>query len=248
MSPYLAMPFSLLTILVSVPFSIILLCIAGTLWGGNIRFTTPMLFALGFLSLVTTGGLGGLFLGTASTDIYLHDTYFVVGHFHTIMGSSVLFGVFAATYFWFPKMFGRMMNERLGKLHFWLTFLGVYAVFVPMHFLGMSGMMRRIYSSIEYEFLEKLQPMNVFISYAAFVLIGAQFLFLINLHWSLKRGAKADGNPWGAATLEWQTDSPPSHGNWEGELPTVHRWAYDYAVPNGGQNFASQTATEKAEP
>ncbi len=242
MSPYLAMPFSLLTILISLPFATVLLCIAATLWGGNIRFTVPMLFAIGFLSLVTTGGLGGLFLGTASTDLYLHDSYFVVGHFHTIMGSSVLFGIFGATYYWFPKMFGRKMNESLGKLHFWLTFVGVYAVFLPMHYLGAQGMMRRIASPLEYDFLKSLQPLNVFISVAAFILIAAQFLFVFNFFWSMKRGEKADSNPWGATTLEWQTSSPPPHGNWGDKFPTVHRWAYDYNASGSPEDFLPQTA------
>lgn len=241
MNPYIAMPFSLLTILISLPFATMLLCIAGTLWGGNIRFTTPMLFAIGFLSLVTTGGLGGLFLGTASTDLYFHDTYFVVGHFHTIMASSVLFGIFAATYYWFPKMFGRKMNEALGKLHFWISFVGIYVTFLPMHYLGSQGMMRRIASPLEYDFLKHLQPLNVFISIAAFILIAAQLIFVFNFFWSLRRGEKAEDNPWGAVTLEWQTSSPPPHGNWGKELPTVYRWAYDYNAPGAPEEFLPQT-------
>ncbi|GBC98451.1 Alternative cytochrome c oxidase subunit 1 [bacterium HR17] len=241
MNPYLAFPFSLLTILVSVPFATVLLCIAGTLWGGNIRFTTPMLFAIGFLSLVVTGGFGGLSLGVAANDLHLHDTYYVVGHFHVIMGSSVLFAIYAATYFWFPKMFGRMMNERLGKWHFWLSLFGVYGVFLPMHYLGLSGMMRRIYTLLEYDFLKHLQPINTFISVAAFVLIAAQALFVVNFFWSLKRGEQASANPWGATTLEWQTSSPPPHGNWGTELPAVYRWAYDYSPPDSPTDFRPQT-------
>ncbi|MFA0757095.1 MAG: hypothetical protein YPKNTGVA_002627 [Candidatus Fervidibacter sp.] len=241
MNPYLALPFSLLTILVSVPFATILLCLAGTLWGGSFRFTTPMLFALGFLSLVTVGGFGGLSLGVAANDLHLHDTYYVVGHFHTIMGSSVLFGIYAATYFWFPKMFGRMMNERLGKWHFWLSLLGVYAVFIPMHWLGLAGMPRRYYAFTEVEFLKPFLPLNTFISVAAFILIAAQLLFAVNFFWSLWRGEKASDNPWGATTLEWQTSSPPPHGNWGAELPTVYRWAYDYSVPNAPTDFIPQT-------
>ncbi len=251
MNPYLAMPFSLLTILVSVPFGTILLCIAGTLWGGQFRVTTPFLFAVGFLSLVTTGGVGGLFLGTASTDLYLHDTYFVVGHFHTIMASSVLYGIFAATYYWYPKMFGRMMSERLGKWHFWLTFVATYFTFLPMHYLGMSGMMRRIFSPLEYNFLSHLQPVNVLITIAAFVLIAGQFLFIFNFFWSLKRGKVAGDNPWGATTLEWQTPSPPPHGNFGPELPTVYRGPYDLGpgsptgdlVPQIAPGFGSPTVT-----
>ncbi|MCS7224432.1 MAG: cbb3-type cytochrome c oxidase subunit I [Armatimonadetes bacterium] len=242
MNPYLAMPFSLLTILVSVPFGTILLCIAGTLWGGKFRVTTPFLFSLGFLSLVTTGGVGGLFLGTASTDLYLHDTYFVVGHFHTIMASSVLYGIFAATYYWYPKMFGRKMSERLGKWHFWLTFIATYLTFVPMHYLGMGGMMRRIYSPLDYEFLAGLQPINVLISGAAFVLMAAQFLFVVNFFWSMRRGEIASENPWEATTLEWQVPSPPPHGNWGRDLPVVYRGPYDLGpiAPKG--DFLPQTA------
>jgi cytochrome c oxidase subunit 1 len=190
MNPYLALPFSLLTILVSVPFATILLCLAGTLWGGSFRFTTPMLFALGFLSLVTIGGFGGLTLGVAANDLHLHDTYYVVGHFHVIMGSSVLFGIYAATYFWFPKMFGRMMNERLGKWHFWLSLLGIYAAFIPMHWLGLSGMPRRYYAFTELEFLKPFLSLNIFISIAAFVLIAAQLLFVVNFFWSLWRARR----------------------------------------------------------
>jgi cytochrome c oxidase subunit 1 len=241
MNPYLALPFSLLTILVSVPFATILLCLAGTLWGGSFRFTTPMLFALGFLSLVTIGGFGGLTLGVAANDLHLHDTYYVVGHFHVIMGSSVLFAIYAATYFWFPKMFGRMMNERLGKWHFWLSLLGIYAAFIPMHWLGLSGMPRRYYAFTELEFLKPFLSLNIFISIAAFVLIAAQLLFVVNFFWSLWRGAKAGDNPWGATTLEWQAPTPPPHGNWGKELPTVYRWAYDYSVPGAPDDFIPQT-------
>ncbi len=236
MHPYLALPFSLLTILVSVPFAIILLCIAGTLWGGNIKLTTPMLFALGFLSLVIIGGFGGLSLGVASNDLHLHDTYYVVGHFHTIMASSVLFAIYAATYYWFPKMFGRMMDERLG-----LTLLGVYATFLPMHFLGLSGMPRRYYAFTEVEYLRQFLPLNTVISWAAFVLIAAQLLFVVNFFWSLKRGKPAGDNPWGATTLEWQTSSPPPHGNWGEKEPVVYRWAYDYSLPGAPTDFIPQT-------
>jgi cytochrome c oxidase subunit 1 len=157
------------------------------------------------------------------------------------MGSSVLFGIYAATYFWFPKMFGRMMNERLGKWHFWLSLLGIYAAFIPMHWLGLSGMPRRYYAFTELEFLKPFLSLNIFISIAAFVLIAAQLLFVVNFFWSLWRGEKASDNPWGATTLEWQTSSPPPHGNWGAELPTVYRWAYDYSVPNAPTDFIPQT-------
>jgi len=224
LNPYIAMVFSLLTILISVPFGTIILCYAATLWKGKIQFTTPMLFSIGFLSLVVTGGLGGLFLGTASTDLYLHDTAFVVGHFHVIMASSVLFAIFAATYYWFPKIFGRFMSESLGKWHFWLSFIGIYATFVPMHVMGLGGTMRRIYSPHAYQYLQQWVPWEKAISVFGLILIAAQLVFVVNFFWSLFKGRRAtDPNPWRANTLEWQASSPPPHLNWGAEPPVVYR-------------------------
>lgn len=243
MNPYLGMAFAITTLMVAIPSAIKTFNWLATLWGAKIWFTTPMLFALGIVSLFVTGGLSGIFLGTSATDIQVHDTYFVVGHFHFIMAGASLFGVFAATYYWFPKMFGRMINEKLGKLHFWLTFITYYSTFFPMHFLGMAGMMRRIYDPTVYEFLKPLQSINVFITISAFVLGAAQFIFLFNFFWSLFKGGKAERNPWKATTLEWTTSSPPPHGNWGAILPTVHRWAYDYSVPDAPEDYIPQTVS-----
>ena len=243
LNPYIAMVFSLLTILISVPFGTIILCYAATLWKSKIRFTTPMLFSIGFLSLVVTGGLGGLFLGTASTDLYLHDTAFVVGHFHVIMASSVLFAIFAATYYWFPKIFGRFMSEALGKWHFWLTFIGVYAVFIPMHIMGLGGTMRRIYSPHAYQYLQQWTPWEKALSIFGLILIGAQLLFVVNFFWSLFKGRRAtDPNPWQANTLEWQTSSPPPHLNWGEEQPVVYRGPYEFSRPDTAEDYLPQNA------
>ena len=247
MSPYTAIVFALVTTAIAVPSAIKTFNWLGTIMGGNLRLTTPMLFALGFVSLFVTGGLGGLFLNQPSTDIFLHDTYFVVAHFHLIMGVASIFGIFAASYFWFPKMFGRLMNESLGKIHFWLTFVGVYAIFMPMHFLGMEGNPRRYPELTGFDFLEPLQSLHLFISIAAFITIGAQLLFVANLFWSLFRGPKAEMNPWDCTTLEWAVPSPPPHDNWAGKEPVVYRGAYEYNVPGEAEDFTMQTAPEKTE-
>ncbi len=240
MSPYSAIAFSLLTMSIGVPSAIKTFNWLGTLWGGSIRFTTPMLFAIGFVSLFVTGGVSGLFLAQPSLDLFLHDGYFVVAHFHIIMGVAAIFGIFAATYFWFPKMFGRMMNDTMGRLHFWITFLGVYAIFMPMHFLGLVGHPRR-YSGLEnFEFLQPLHPVHFFITIAAFITIGAQLIFLFNFLWSLKRGKKADINPWHATTLEWTVPSPPPHDNFAGHEPVVYRGPYEFAVPGAVEDYVPQ--------
>lgn len=247
MSPYTAILFSLVTTVIAVPSAIKTFNWLGTIMKGNLRLTTPMLFALGFVSLFVTGGLGGLFLNQPATDIYLHDTYFVVGHFHLIMGVASIFGIFAATYFWFPKMFGRLMNESLGKIHFWITFVGVYAIFMPMHFLGMEGNLRRYPELTGFDFLEPLHSLHLFISVAAFITIATQLIFLFNLFWSLFRGQKAGMNPWECTTLEWTIPSPPPHDNFAGKEPVVYRGAYEYSVPGEPQDFTMQTAPEKTE-
>src|SRR5947207_3827192 len=189
MSPYSAMAFSVLTMTIGVPSAIKTFTWIGTLWVGQIRFTTAMLFALGFVSLFITGGISGIFLGQPALDLYFHDTYFVVGHFHMIMGVAAIFGMFAGTFYWFPKMFGRMMNETWGKIHFFLTFIGVYAIFTPMHFLGVAGNPRRYADFKEFEFMGHLMPVHTFMTYAAFATITAQIIFVINLFWSMKKGA-----------------------------------------------------------
>jgi cytochrome c oxidase subunit 1 len=244
MSPYSAMAFSLLTLSIGVPSAIKTFNWLGTLWGGKIRFTVPMLFAIGFVSLFVAGGITGLILGQTSLDIMMHDTYFVIGHFHLVMGVAAIFGIFAGTYYWFPKMFGRMMNETLGKIHFWLTFVGVYAIFVPTHILGIGGMPRRYSSFAEYAFLAPLHPLVVLITVAAIFTAIAQLIFLFNLFWSMFKGPKAPDNPWEATTLEWTIPSPPPHDNFAGRLPVVHRGPYEYSVPGAPRDYLMQTEAD----
>ena len=242
MSPYSAFAFSIMTMTIGVPSAIKTFNWLGTLWGGKIQFTTAMMFALGFVSLFVTGGLSGLFLAQPSVDLPLHDTYFVVAHFHLIMGVAAIFGIFSATYFWFPKMFGKMMNETVGKLHFWLTFAGVYCIFMPMHFLGIAGHMRRYSDLSGVPFLKGLLGVQYFISIAAFITIGAQLIFLVNFIAGLWGGKKAGMNPWNATTLEWIIPSPPPHDNFGGQIPTVYRGAYEFSVPGEAEDFILQTA------
>jgi cytochrome c oxidase subunit 1 len=247
MSPYSAMTFSILTLSIGVPSAVKTFNWLGTLWGGRIRFTTAMLFAIGFVSLFVAGGITGLVLGQTSLDLPMHDTYFVTAHFHLVMGVASIFGMFAATYFWFPKMFGRMMNEKLGKIHFWITFVGVYCIFVPMHTMGISGMPRRFAQFTEYEYLKSLHPLVVFVSIAAIATVLTQILFYFNLFWSMFKGEKASQNPWDATTLEWNTTSPPPHDNFAGVLPVVYRGPYEFAVPGAPNDFLMQTDPDRAE-
>jgi cytochrome c oxidase subunit 1 len=241
MSPYSAFAFSLLTMSIGVPSAIKTFNWLGTLWGGNIQFTCAMLFAIGFVSLFVTGGLSGLFLAQPSLDLYLHDGYFVVAHFHLIMGVAAIFGMFAAIYFWFPKMFGRFLSESIGKVHFWLTFVGVYSIFMPMHFLGLAGHNRRYFDGTAVDYMAKLQPVHVFISIAAFITIAAQLIFLYNFLWSLMRGKKAeDWNPWHATTLEWSIPSPPPHDNFAGVEPVVYHGPYEFSVPGAADDYIPQ--------
>jgi cytochrome c oxidase subunit 1 len=241
MSPYSAMAFSVMTMTIGVPSAIKTFNWIGTLWGGQIRFTTAMLFALGFVSLFISGGISGIFLGQPALDLYFHDTYFVVGHFHMIMGVAAIFGMFAGTFYWFPKMFGRMLNETLGKIHFFLTFLGVYAIFTPMHFLGIAGNPRRYPDFKDYEFMGKLMPIHLFMTIAAFITIAAQLIFVFNLFWSMKKGAKAPVNPWEATTLEWTVSSPPPFDNFAGVHPVVNHGPYEYSVPGAPRDYVMQT-------
>ena len=244
MSPYSAMTFSILTLSIGVPSAVKTFNWLGTLWGARIRFTTPMLFAIGFVSLFVAGGITGLVLGQTSLDLPMHDTYFVLAHFHLVMGVASIFGMFAATYFWFPKMFGRFMNESLGRIHFWITFVGVYCIFVPMHVMGLVGMPRRYSQFTEYTFLSRLHPLVVFVSIVAIITVLTQFLFYFNLIWSIFKGKKAGANPWDATTLEWTTTSPPPHDNFAGVLPVVYRGPYEFAVPGAPNDFVMQTEPE----
>jgi len=240
LSPYSAFAFSLLTMAIGVPSAIKTFNWLGTVWGGKIQFNTSMLFALGFVSLFVTGGLSGLFLAQPSIDLYMHDTYFVVAHFHLIMGVAAIFGIFTASYFWYPKMFGRMLNEGLGKIHFWITFAGVYAIFMPMHFLGLAGHPRRYADTTGVNYLADLVPVHVFITIAALITIAAQILFVINFFYSLKAGKKAGENPWNATTLEWSVASPPPFDNFGGQEPVVYRGAYEYGVPDAAEDYVPQ--------
>jgi cytochrome c oxidase subunit 1 len=241
MSPYSAFAFSLLTMCIGVPSAIKTFNWLGTMWKGRIRFQTPMLYAIGFVSLFVSGGLSGPFLAQPVLDIQLHDTYFVVGHFHLIMGVAAIFGMFAATYYWFPKMFGRMMNETWGRVHFFLTLAGTYAIFMPMHYLGMAGGTRRYSDYREVKYLATLIPLHEFMTYAAIITIAAQFIFVINLFWSMFKGPKASDNPWEATTLEWTTTTPPPHDNFGGVTPVVHNGPYEYGVPGAAKDYVMQT-------
>src|SRR5689334_21052921 len=241
MSPYSAFAFSLLTMAIGVPSAIKTFNWLGTLKGGRIRLQTPMLFAIGFVSLFVSGGLSGPFLAQPVLDIQLHDTYFVVGHFHLIMGVAAIFGIFAGTYYWFPKMFGRMMNEGLGRVHFFITFIGAYAIFMPMHYLGMAGNPRRYSQFTELKYLAPLLPIHKFITYAAIITITAQLIFVFNLFWSMAKGKKAGQNPWESTTLEWITATPPPHDNFGGVTPVVYHGPYEYSVPGAAKDYIMQT-------
>jgi cytochrome c oxidase subunit I len=241
MSPYSAFAFSIMTMAIGVPSAIKTFNWLGTLLHGRIRLQSPMLFAIGFVSLFVSGGLSGPFLAQPVLDIPLHDTYFVVGHFHLIMGVAAIFGIFGATYYWFPKMFGRMMSEPLAKWHFWLTFVGTYAIFMPMHYLGMAGNPRRYSQFTELAYLKHLIPVHEFMTYAAIITITAQFIFLFNLFWSMAKGPKASDNPWEATTLEWTTATPPPHDNFGGHTPVVNHGPYEYSVPGSARDYIMQT-------
>ncbi len=241
MNPYTAVAFSVLTMAIGVPSAIKTFNWIGTLWGGQIRFTSPMMYALGFVSLFVTGGISGIFLGQPALDLYLHDTYFVVGHFHMIMGVAAIFGMFAGTAFWFPKMFGTMMNETLNKMHFYLTFIGVYAIFTPMHFVGVAGNPRRYADFKDFEFMKELMPVHTFMTHAAIFTAVVQLLFFINIFWSWWKGKRASDNPWEATSLEWSVPSPPPWDNFGGKIPKVHHGPYEYAVPGKEKDYVMQT-------
>jgi cytochrome c oxidase subunit 1 len=241
MNPFLGGVFMITTLIIAVPSAVKAFNYTATLWRGNIRFTPAMMFAIGMVSFFISGGVTGLFVGNAVLDIHLHDTYFVVAHFHLVMGSASIFGMLCGVYHWYPKMFGRMMNPKLGYLHFWLTFLGAYLVFFPMHFMGVDGVPRRYYAFTEFPFMEKWVSVNMLITWAAIVAAFGQVAFLINFFGSIWKGKKAEQNPWGANTLEWTTPVEHIHGNWPGEIPTVYRWPYDYSKPGHNEDFIPQT-------
>ena len=256
MSPYTGMAFSVLTLSIGVPSAIKTFNWLGTLWGGRIRFKTPMLFAIGFVSLFVAGGITGLVLGQTTLDLSMHDTYFVLAHFHLVMGVAAIFGMFAGMYFWFPKMFGRMMNETLGRIHFWPTIIGVYCIFIPMHVMGIVGMPRRYSQFYEivngqvqmiYNFNRPTVPLIHFVTWAAIITVSAQVIFIFNFFWSMFKGQKATDNPWEATTLEWTTATPPPHDNFGGRVPTVYRGAYEFSVPGAPDDFVMQTTPDETE-
>ncbi len=242
MSPFLGSIFVLLTLLIAVPSAVKVFNWLTTIWRANIRFSVPMMFALGFVSMFISGGLTGIFLGNSALDIQLHDTYFVVAHFHIVMGVSAFFGMFAGIYHWYPKMFGRFMNNTLGYIHFFITFVGAYLIFWPMHYEGVAGMPRRYYDYSAWESFKQFGTLNSFISVVVIIVFFAQLLFVVNFFASIWKGRKQTTlNPWGATSLEWTTPIRPGHGNWPGEVPTVYRWAYDYKDDGHGNDFIAQT-------
>jgi cytochrome c oxidase subunit 1 len=209
------------------------------MYKANIRFNAASLFAIGFVSMFISGGLTGIFLGNSAIDIQMHDTYFVVAHFHIVMGIAAFFGLFAGVYHWYPKMFSRFMDDTMGKIHFWGTLIGAYAIFWPMHYLGMAGVPRRYYRFDNFDTFSHFADMNKFITIAAIITFGFQILFVINFFYSIWKGRKmTTKNPWGASTIEWTTPIHTPHGNWPGKLPTVQRWPYDYG--KDGREFIPQ--------
>ncbi len=242
MHPAFGYFFATTTLIIAIPTAIKVYNWVLTLWRGDIHLTVPMLFALAFIVTFVNGGLTGLFLGNVVVDVPLSDTMFVVAHFHMVMGIAPIFAIFGAIYHWYPKVTGRLLSDTLGKLHFWVTFLGAYAIFFPLHYIGLMGVPRRYYEMGEMAFVPpSTVTLNAFITIVALIVGAAQLMFVFNLVWSLRRGRPAGGNPWGATTLEWQTpQTPPGHGNWGKTLPVVYRWAYDYSVPGAAQDFLPQ--------
>ena len=245
MNPFLGSVFTFTTLLIAIPSAVKAFNWITTLWKGNLRMNVGMLFSIGFVSTFVSGGLTGIILGDSALDINVHDTYFVVAHFHLVMGVSAILGMFAGVYHWFPKMFGRMMNKTLGYWHFWLTLIAAYGVFFPMHFVGLAGLPRRYYMNTAFPYFDDLSDINVVIT--MFAILGglAQLIFLANFFFSIYKGKKASQNPWDATTLEWTTPVEHIHGNWPGEIPAVHRWAYDYSKPGADEDFIMQTVPLK---
>ena len=240
MNPFLGSVFTFTTLLIAIPSAVKAFNYITTLWKGNIQFTPAMLFSIALVSTFVTGGLTGVILGDSALDINVHDTYFVVAHFHIVMGLSAIYGMFAGVYHWFPKMYGRMMNKSMGYAHFWLTFITAYGVFFPMHFLGMAGLPRRYYSNTAFPMFDNLADINVLITYFAIIGGAAQLILIFNFFYSIWRGPKAKQNPWRGNSLEWTTPVEHMHGNWPGDIPVVHRWAYDYSKPGAEEDFVPQ--------
>jgi cytochrome c oxidase subunit 1 len=245
MNPLLGAVFLVTTLIIAVPSAVKTFNYLATLWRGNIRFTNAMMFAIGLVSFFISGGLTGIFLGNATLDIQLHDTYFVVGHFHIVMGCAAIFGMLAGIYHWFPKMFGRLMNKPLGYIHFWFTFISAYLVFFPMHFMGLAGVPRRYYAFTLLPEYGVWFDVNVVMTLAAILGGIAQIVFLYNFFSSIFIGKKSGTNPWQANTLEWTTPEERIHGNWPGEIPTVYRWAYDYSNPAYDEDFMMQNVPDE---
>lgn len=244
MNPFLGSVFMLGTLIIAVPSAVKTFNYLATLWKGNLRLTPAMMFAIGLVSFFITGGLTGIWLGNAALDINLHDTYFVVAHFHLVMGSAAIFGMMSGIYHWYPKMFGRKMNETLGQLHFWLTIVSAYCVFFPMHFMGLAGVPRRYYANSAYDQFDVFIDMNQFITIAALLGGAAQLLFLWNFFSSIRNGKRSEQNPWESNTLEWTAPVEHLHGNWPGEIPHVYRWAYDYSKPGAEKDFIPQNTPD----
>ncbi len=247
MNPFLGSVFTFTTLLIAIPSAVKAFNWITTLWKGNLQMNPAMLFSIGFVSTFITGGLTGIILGDSTLDINVHDTYFVIAHFHLVMGISALYGLLAGVYHWFPKMFGRMMNKNLGFVHFWVTAIGAYGVFFPMHFIGMAGLPRRYYTNTAFPYFDDLQDVNVVITVFAIITAAVQLVFLWNFFVSIFYGKKATMNPWNATTLEWTAPVEHIHGNWYGEIPVVYRWPYDYSkvnengeYPIPGQDFVPQ--------
>lgn len=247
MNPFLGTAFMIATLIIAVPSAVKVFNYLATLWKGNLQFTPAMLFSIGLVSLFISGGLTGLYLGNAALDIELHNTYFVVAHFHVVMGSAAIFGMYAGVYHWFPKMFGKMMNKQLGYIHFWLSFISVYGVFIPMHFLGLAGAPRRYYAFTQFDFTNGAYWLDINVVITIFAIIGffAQFIFLYNFVSSIFLGSKAPQNPWKSNSLEWTAPVEHLHGNWPGEIPTVYRWPYDYSKEEAPVDYIPQHISDE---
>jgi cytochrome c oxidase subunit 1 len=240
MNPLLGGVFVLLTLLIAIPSAIKVFNWLTTIWRGNIRFTPSMLFSIGFVSIFISGGLTGIWMGNSTIDIHIHDTYFIIAHFHLVMGVAAFFGMFAGVYHWFPKMFGRYMNNTLGYIHFWVTLVGAYLIFWPMHYMGLAGVPRRYLDFSLWSSFNQFESLNKMISIVTIIVFAVNLMFVFNFFYSMFKGRKVrTTNPWHATTLEWTTKINPGHGNWEGDIPEVHRWAYDYGKE--GRDFIPQT-------